>query len=404
MTRKSIHAILPLVLCGFGLLFLGCPKKETLVGVVLPLTGEDSVYGEAVRKGIELAHEELVADPAQAVALTLAFADSESDPEKAKAHLDQQVKDGALLAIGGVTSAEAKAMLSVADRSDRVLMSPTASSPELTGLSRNFYRIWPSDFAAASKMAQFISQDLDIKEVVVIAVEQDYAKGIQGAFQTAFEGYEGKVLETIEFPLNTTDLNALIGHAMTFEPKAVYLAGYGEQISAMIAELRKLKYEGKILTTSAFASPSFIVPLGEPATGVILTQSVFEPDSEHAHVKTFVEKFEAKYGEPPDIFAAHGYDALKVIAQALVGHSALPSEVPKGLRGVKDFPGVTGSISFNEKGDALKYPRVYIIGKDLLLHDYSERVRAQQEEIRKRREELQRRLEDINRQAQGVGG
>lgn len=391
---------------GIGVLaFLaaGCTEKVTMVGVVAPITGQDSTYGIAVKNGIELAFEEVMAEADYTPALELKILDSESDPEKAKDQATDLYGQGALIIIGGVISSEAKAMVSVADEYDRVLISPSASSPDLSGLSRSFYRIFPSDFAAASRMAQFVSQDLKIDEVVVVAEEREYAKGIQSAFRSAYENLGGSVMEVIEFPTNTGEFSGLMERVLTLEPKAVYLTAYGQDIGAMIQELRKKDYKGKILTTSAFASPTFIVPAGEAAAGVILTQSVFELDSDYAHVKTFVASFEEKFGQEPDIFAAHGYDTMKVVAAALRGRASLPSEVPKGLREIKDFPGVTGSISFNEKGDVLKYPRVYIIGRDLVLQDYNERVRVQQEEIRKRREELKKKLDAISRQAKQIG-
>lgn len=400
MKMTTGRQLFALVVGCLAILTTGCGKDTYKIGVVLPLTGDDSVYGQAVRDGIELAHDELLANAEEGSSFELMIEDSASDPEKAKNLIDKLYGDGALLVLGGVTSAEAKEMISVAEKYDRVLVSPSASSPELTGISRNFYRIWPSDFAAASKMAQFLSQDLKIEQVVVVAEMQEYARGIQGAFTTAFEGYDGEVLEVVEFPPNTVDFSGLMARVMTLDPPAVYLTAYGEEIGSMVQELRRRNFKGRILTTSAFASASFIAPVGENAAGVILTQSVFELDSDFAHIKTFREGYQAKFGKDPDIFAAHGYDALKVIAAALEGRPALSTEVPKGLReNIIDFPGITGTIQFNEKGDVQRYPRIYIIGKDLLLQDFNERVRQQQEEIRRKREELKRRLDEINQNA-----
>lgn len=387
------------VLCCLGLLFAGCPEKTIRVGVVLPLSGENSTYGEALRKGIELAYQEVQADDSANVMLDLSTVDTESNAEKARDLLAAEYEAGALVAIGGAISDEAKNMIDVIDRFDRVLISPSASSPELTGISSNFYRVWPSDFAAATKMAQFAASDLKIVKVVVITEMQSYAKGIHGVFQPAFEGFGGEVIEVIEVPPGTSDLGGLIDRVITLKPEAVYLAGFEVGIGSMIQELRRLEYQGRILTTSAFALPSSIARVGQDATGVILTQSVFELDSDHAHIQKFVKGFEERYGEKPDIYAAHGYDAMKVVATALADRPALPREVIKGLRDVKDFPGVTGSIQFDEKGDVRKFPRLYIIGEDLLLYDYNERVRKQQDEIRRRREALMQKLEQIQKQA-----
>ncbi len=399
MIRESARLFTATAIFCLGLLVAGCSEKAVQVGVVLPLSGENSTYGEAILKGLELAYEEHLADETASLIVNLSPVDSESDPGKAGILLASQYEQGALIAIGAATSDEAKSMIEVIDKFDRVIISPSASSPELTGISSNFYRVWPSDFAAATKMAQFAASDLKVERVVVITEQQSYAKGIHGVFQPAFEGFGGEVVEVIEVPPGTSDLGGLMDRVITLKPEAVYLAGFEQGIGSMIQELRRLSYKGKILTTSAFALPSSIARVGQDAAGVILTQSVFELDSDHAHIQKFVKAYEAKFGEKPDIYAAHGYDAMKVVIAALTGRPALPGEVVKGLRDIKDFPGVTGSIQFDEKGDVRKFPRLYIIGDDLLLYDYNERVRKQQEEIRRRRAALMHKLEKIQKQA-----
>ena len=158
MKMTTGRQLFALVVGCLAILTTGCGKDTYKIGVVLPLTGDDSVYGQAVRDGIELAHDELLANAEEGSSFELMIEDSASDPEKAKNLIDKLYGDGALLVLGGVTSAEAKEMISVAEKYDRVLVSPSASSPELTGISRNLYRIWPSDFAAANKQGRFALQ------------------------------------------------------------------------------------------------------------------------------------------------------------------------------------------------------------------------------------------------------
>ncbi|MDA8017119.1 MAG: branched-chain amino acid ABC transporter substrate-binding protein [Thermoanaerobaculia bacterium] len=392
------------ILAMTAIFLLGCPPDTVKVAAVLPLTGEAAGYGEAVRRGIELANEEIQSQTDRQTPLVISFVDTGSDPEKASEQLTEQFGQGNIIAIGGVTSGEAKQMIEVIDRYDKPLLSPSASSPELTGISRNFYRIFPSDHTAANKMAQSAFQDLEIETIVIIAEEQPYAQGVHSVFKPAFEAEGGEVLELVAFPPGTSDLEALVEHAVSFKPDAVYLAGYADGIGSMIQELRRKRFRGKILTTSAFATSQAIAKVGEAASGVYLTQTVFEPDSEYAHVQKFVNAYQSKFGETPDIYAAHGYDALLVVAAAAEGRAPLPDELKKGLRDeVKEFPGVTGSIQFDEKGDVRKYPRLYKIGNDLVLIDYNEQVRRQQEEIRKRREALQKQLEELQRKARSGG-
>lgn len=384
-----------------GLLVAGCIDKTVQVGAVLPLTGVDEVYGEAIHKGIDLAYDDIRKE-SRKTPIELTVVDSESVPEKAKERLKELYGDGALAVIGGVTSEEAKAMVQVADDYDRVLLSPSASSPDLTGVSRNFYRIWPSDYSAANRMAAFASDNLKLKTVVVI-VERTFGQGIQSVFENAFTTAGGQVMDSIELPPGTIDYVGIVERVITLEPDGVYLAAFASATGAMIRELRKQGYDGEILTTSAFTT-SAIADTGEAASDVVLTQIFFELDSEHAHVRKFVEGFEAKYGEQPDLYAAHGYDAMMVLAAAVEGRPALAGEIHKGLRDeIKEFPGVTGSIQFDERGDVQKFPRVYVIGEDLALFDYNERIQRQKDELRRKREELRRRLEQLHREA-GKGG
>ncbi|MEM1180843.1 MAG: ABC transporter substrate-binding protein [Acidobacteriota bacterium] len=404
MGNRSISVIAACFLGIASLALTACPPETVQIGAVLPLTGSASVYGEAARKGFELAFEEIQAEGTFETPLALDVVDSASDAAKAAELLEQQFKDGAMVALGGVTTAEAKEMIGVVDRYDRILISPSASSPDLTGISRNFYRVCPSDHTAASKMAQSAAQALEIQTIVIIAEDQPYATDVQGVFSPAFEGYGGEVLETIEFPPGTSDLAALVSRAVSLNPDGVYLAGYSDGIAAMISELRSLDYTGKILTTSAFATPSAIAKVGDAAKGVFLTQTVFDTDSDHAHIKKFVEAYKAKYNETPDIYSAQAYDAMMVLITAVEGRPVLPGEVKKGLRdAIKDFPGVTGSIQFDEKGDVRKFPRLYVISSDGLLADYNERVRAKQDEIREKREALKRQLEELQKKAKTVG-
>ncbi len=399
--RSTARTPAAVIVLALGLLFTGCPDKTIRLGAVVPRTGDDDPYGKAIERGLTLAYEEIQNDSTYSTLIDFTIVDSESDPEVARERLREQYSDGALAVIGGVTSDEVQAMLEVVDRYDRVLLSPSATSPELTGVSRNFYRICPSDYSAANKMADFAGRNLGLKSAVVIA-ERTYGKGIQGVFESSFQKNEGEVLEVIELPPGTSDFGGIVERVVTLKPDAVYLAAYEAGISAMIRELRKNNFKGRILTTSAFATSSAIADVGQDAKDVVLTMIFLELDSEYAHVKRFVESFEAKYGEKPDLYAAYGYDALKVMAAAVDGRPSLPGEVHKGLRdAVKEFPGVTGSIQFTDKGDVQKYPRIYVVGEDLALYDYTERIQRQQKDLKRRREELRKKLEQLHDQAGG---
>ncbi|RMH21829.1 MAG: hypothetical protein D6696_04825 [Acidobacteria bacterium] len=396
--------LLGISVAALALMTGGCGEKIAHLGVIVPESGQFKTYGQAIRKGIELAADEIRADPGYPLKLQVDYADSQSDPKKAAELLDQMYDNGVIVAIGGAVTGEALEMVQVADQHDRVLVSPTASSPELTQISSNFFRIYPSDFLEANKMALFARETLGLDKIVIMAEEQDYATGIQQIFKQEFERLGGEVLEVVEYPPFTTDFSGLAEFVKGFDPPGVYLAGYDTSVAEMIRALRAVGCKGKILTTAAFATPSAIARAGEAAVGVLLTKVVFEVDSEHAHIKSFVEAFEKRFGEKPDWLAAHGYDAMKVVAEAIRDRPLITSEIIKGLRAIKDFPGVTGSIQFDEKGDVKKFPRVYLVSKDLTLYNYDSHAEEQRRLLLQKRRELEERLKRLQREAEEIGG
>jgi branched-chain amino acid transport system substrate-binding protein len=386
MTRRSISLLCLLLIAGV----LGCEKKEAVrFGVVLPLTGDYQVYAESIQKGLDLALETIAAEKS-ATPLELVVVDSTGDPAVAAQAADDLYGDGVMAVIGGVTSDEALEMVPIAEREDRVLLSPSASSPELTGISANFYRIFPSDFLEGTKMGNFATQTLRLESAVILASEGRYAKGVQQIFQTEFERNGGTVSELMEFPVGTTDFSGLLDRIQTLEPQAVYLAGFATELAPMIRGLRDRGFEGSLLTTSAFAAAGALEATGTAAAGVFLTQNSFELDTEDPTVQTFAEAYRAKYGEDPDVFAAHGYDALMVLSHAMTQGVTGPSDMWKGMRAIRAFPGVTGSLQFDERGDVQKFPRVYVIDRNLRLLNY-------EREVERRRKELVERLRQLDR-------
>ncbi len=369
----------------------GCAEDEVIrFGAVLPLTGPYEIYGQSIRKGIECAIDEIDAREDYPYQIRVDIVDSEGDPEKARELLEEQYDTGAFAVIGGVTTAEALAMVAETDRAERVLISPSASSPELTGISKNFYRVFPSDSREGTTMGNFAARKLQIDDVVIITKEDPFARGIQEVFKTEFERNGGTVTEVIEYPQGAGDFSGFIDRVVFLQPQAVYVAAYAEDTAKMIQALRQRAFEGYILTTAAFALPEVIEQVGADAEKVFLTRAVFELDSEDPRIAAFVQAYRDKHGLSPDLYAAHGYDSVMVLAAGLLESGPFAGDFWKGVRAIRDYPGVTGTIQFDEKGDAQKFPRVYVVESGNLV-DY-------EQEVERRRAELLERLRELENQ------
>ncbi|MCB1035904.1 MAG: penicillin-binding protein activator [Acidobacteria bacterium] len=378
-------------------LAMGCGEPETVtLGAALPLSGASSLYGQQVARGVELAFDELKAKPEAPSGLELEILDTQSDPETARGVLSRLYEDGARAAIGGVTTAEAQTMIEVADASHRVLLSPWASAQELTGNSRrSFFRLWPSDSREGSLMGQYAARSLGLTTVVILAAENPYGESIYTAFETAFAEHGGKVREIFRYPAEGADLGELARKAAAAKADAVYVADYAEGVTQLVRELRGAGFRGQILTVSAFATPEALTAAGDAGEGVFITHPQFTPeDAENPRIQTFVQAYKSKYGAEPDLYAAHGYDAMLVLFEALHRGGDRAGSFWKGMRSLDGLTGVTGPIQFDERGDVQKYPRVYVVhdahtvDHAVLVKEEQERLRARIEKLRKEREEL----------------
>lgn len=396
--------------CGGG-------SGEVQFGAVLPLTGEDSGYGLALERGIDLAIEEFGREVSELpYVVTLRTEDSGSDPEQAARVLAEVYSGGAIAAIGGVTSREALAMVPVADDAGRVLLSPTASSPRLNRISGNFFRIFPSSETEAVSMARHALDNLETGQVAILQATNPFGEGLAQTFTESFTSSDGVIPATVTFEPGDLDLSDEVAQLLELEQAnaagareerpnfAVYIAAAGEDLANAIRSLRGSEYESRILASSALASPQVLDSAGQDANFVYFTQPAFDPGSEDERISSFVAAYEAKYGEPPDLYAAHGYDAVKVLLAALgEARSLLPSDFRTGMRALSNLPAVTGAIQFNESGTVQRFMRVHLISEGGV-RDYEDYMTKRREEIQQRREELERQRRELERRLdQGQG-
>lgn len=401
---RALRALALLALVSVPLLLsAGCERHESYeFAVILPLTGEWSIYGEPIHRGVELAMEE-ARKRNLPYEVKIDLRDSESNPVRAAEELRASLEGGAFAALGAVTTESALAMVPVATEMERLLISPSASSPELTGISRYFFRVFPSDFREGTTMGNFVAQKLGVTHLVILAADTEYAEGISGVLEAAFERHGNEVLEKIVYPEGTEDYSELVSQALEQDPEAIYVADFALPVSRILAEAKNQGFKGKLLTTSAFNAPEILAAAGEDAEDVILTQTAFEPGtSEDPKVQAFVEAFREKYDETPGTFAAHGYDGMKVLIDALAKlNLRSPGEMIKGIRSLgAGYSGVTGTLQFDERGDVGQFPRVFIL-QDGEFEDY-DRVREEnRKKLRDRLEEIRRRRRQAYREGRG---
>jgi branched-chain amino acid transport system substrate-binding protein len=338
-----------LALCA-GLGLTGCrPRLE--VGVVLPESGEAAAYGASIKSGITLAFEDLKAAWPALQNLEVAYRDSGSDPARAASAAEAMFERDAVLVIGGVTSAEAKAMIPVADQWKRILLSPSASAPRLTRVSTYFFRVFPSDELEGVAAADYLIGVKRVQTVVVVSEASEYTRGLLPVFVGELQGRGGQIVDNV-VPRDASWEADLRGAIAKAHPDAVYLCGYDEFILRALRLLRSIGFGGFLCTTSAAQTASLLQRAGKEAEGVVFPLAGFDLGSGKELTERFVERYRRVYSLQPDIYAGHGYDAALAAGLALVGlDGGKQGDLRASLRALGGRTGVMGPLAFDDYGN-----------------------------------------------------
>jgi len=356
--------------------------SEPVVGVILPSSGSAGQYGESIESGVHLAISEARDQGRLPAKFEVLWADSKSDPVVAvKAYRDLVEAKGAKIILGGATSAEARALIPVMDELQIICLSPSASAPGLTKLSKYFYRVYPSDELEGHTAGKFITDRLKATDVLLLVGNTEYAEGIESEFQKEFVDHAGgQIFARID--LNDEGWEKELKKSLRKKPGAVYIVGYSDEIVRAIKAVRADGYRGRIVTTSAFYISKAIKAVGSVAEGVLFPLPPFDRNSQKEPVLSFVHHYMDVYNRAPDVFSAHGYDAMNVILEILrEAHPPATPELAKELHfGLSNFTGVTGPILFDDYGDVRHYPKMFIY-KDGMVQGYEHYLEVKRKQI-----------------------
>ncbi len=354
--------VAPAILLGLSLLGARC-SRDVEIGAVISESGAAAAYGASVRKGIDLALEETRSTGGldSGGTLTLTYRDDATVPERGREVTQQLIDDGVSIIIGAVSSTVALAIAPLCEERRVILMSPSASAPQLSEVGEHIYRIYPSDIGEGTSMARF-ARDLGLERLVVFAHDTDYGRGLSTVFQQQYEGKSRQVVHTFLFEAgDTARLSALVSQLAGLHVDGLYVVAYQEDVAALLATLREAKLTTVVMASSA-VTDTVVQLAGDASENLVFPQMTFDLDSPDPAVAAFVRAYRGRYGQDPDIYAAHGYDALKILVHAINrARSSSPEALRVALDGMQDYAGAAGPSSFDRNGDVVRHPRILLI-------------------------------------------
>ena len=371
----SVMMVFTLAACGGGSSSGGSDEGGKAEGVQVlkigstgPLTGGASIYGNAVKHGAEIAVAEInEKDPNFQIEFKME--DDEADGEKA-VNAYNALKDwGVQILMGTVTTGSCIAV-SAETYVDRVFeVTPSASSTDVTAGKDNVFQVCFTDPNQGIKAADYITENYPGKKVGVIYNNSDaYSTGIFNAFKKQMEANGGEIVAEEKYPDDTNaDYSAQLNSCKSAGAEVVLLPIYYTPASVIMKQARDMNYAPVFFGVDGMDGILDMEGFDTSIAEGVMLMTPFNPWSDDAAVKSFVEKYQAAYNELPNQFAADGYDAIYAIYNAFKAAGLTTdqenAEICEAMigqfTGGFSYDGLTGSaMTWNEKGEVNKTPVV----------------------------------------------
>ena len=333
-----------------------------------PQTGPAAVYGLATYRGAKLAADEITAAD-NGITIELLNEDDTHDAEKALSAYNTVMENGAQMIVGTTTTAPCIAVGAKAFEERVFMLTPSASSTDVTADKDNVYQLCFTDPNQGAASAAVINEKkLGTKIAVIYNNADAYSTGIYQTFKTKAEELGLEIVSTTTFTDDTTDYSVQVGDAQTNGADLVFLPIYYTPASQILIAANSIGYtpvffgvDGMdgILTLEGFDT--------KLAEGVMLL-TPFVADAKDDLTVNFVTEYNKLYGETPNQFAADGYDCVYALVKAAQEAGVKTGDAAEDICDAMiaamqkiEVTGLTGAMSWSANGEVDKVPTAMII-------------------------------------------
>jgi branched-chain amino acid transport system substrate-binding protein len=203
---------------------------------------------------------------------------------------------------------------------------------------------------------------LNIRKIAVLFINAPYGQGITKVFTEKFESLGGNISITESYTQGATDYRTQLTKIKDTGVKWVFVPGYVKEIVNILKQAQELALDVRFLGVNSMYDPKLLEIAGETAEGSVFSIPTYDPNSEEPIIRKFVASYKAAYDSEPDAFAATGYDAMRVMLEAIkLGGGTTGLGIQKGMMLIKDFTGPSGVVTFDKNGDVNKPLRLMTV-------------------------------------------
>ncbi len=329
------------------------PKNEVVIAVSMPFEGEMAEFGIEYLRGIELAVEDINDEGGiRGVPIRVEYYNNKGNVTLAKAQFKKIKELGIPVVIGALTSTVTLALAPYAESYEIVLISPSATSASLSAYGNYVYRTVSSDIYLGAGMAKIIGGRNETQNVMLISLDNSYGRSLKSSFlnEANSEYPDMHIVSSISVPdSNTVNTTEIIAEMKNTNPQSVLMIVNPSQCIEIMKAAEKEGLDPTWFGSDMVTNQQVPLEVGEYSEDLIgfsQARRISDPLYEEHYLERFGEEMKTRD-------SIYGYDTMIVVSQAIEHNGYTADGIREGLDLIRHV-GLTGTIVFDEKGDA--YP------------------------------------------------
>lgn len=328
---------------------------EIRVGVIQPLSGKLAPYGKPTLDGVKLRVKQINdAGGINGQKIRLIVEDNKGEKTPSRNAFTKLVGNDRVHAIvAPVTSTNSLAIRRLAEKYKIPCMSPTATNDKVTQRNPYMFRACYNDSFQGTVIANYAFGTLGIRRAAVIKdMNSDYSKGLSKSFVKAFTAQGGTIAAEESYQQGDTTFTGQLKKVKSSGAGLVFIPGYPPEVPRIVKEAGDIGLNALLCGADGWDNEAVITGSGPRIQGAFIV-GAFAPEDKRPVVQEFLKHYQAEYKVKPGTFEALGYDTMNLLAEGLT-RGTDPQDVLAGLHALQGFEAVTGRVTIDAEGDAVK--------------------------------------------------
>lgn len=323
------------------------------------MTGSEATFGRSTDNGIQLAIDEInQAGGVDGKKVRVITYDDKGDAREAGTAVTRLVtRDKVVAVLGEVASSLSLVGAPVCQENGVPMVSPSSTNPAVTKVGDKIFRVCFIDPFQGFVCAKFARENEKVKASkagILYDQQAAYAVGLQDEFAKAFKQLGGEIVSTQTYQAGDQDFSAQLTAIRASNPDVIFIPGYYTDVGNIAIQARKLGIKAPLLGGDGWDSAKLGEIAGNAINGSFYSNHYSHEDPD-PRVQDFIRKYKERFGGTPDGLAALGYDAARIVCDAIgKAGSVKGDDIAAQLAKTKDFAGVTGKISIDADRNAVK--------------------------------------------------